>query len=208
MNALTSQNFNRLAQIDRSKGLELKLFDQPSLFHSETELSLSEAAQRIERGETVTIEEASKSEAQVSYTQWGKPKEGVVTITQRMRTHLESARELDQFVHLRDGVAPSGELEALASRLLPLEGHIDGAKQEAVSLANVKEGFFGGRSVEDGPGLSAFEAARRLQNQATIAITGVPVLAMVEGLFSGNEDKIRDQMKIRYISSPSDLGRG
>jgi hypothetical protein len=201
-----SQNFTRLAQVDKAKGVEIKAFDQSSLFHSETELTLSEAAQRLTSGETVSLEEVSKNNVKVSWTEWGHHKDGVMTITQRMRTHLNSAEELNSFVNVRSGEEPQNETEALAKRLLKLEGHVDPNKEEVDSIASVTTGFFGGKKVEDGPGLSAFEAAQCLLHHETIAITQVPVQAMAEAMIGGaGEEHIRESMKTRYLSAESDL---
>jgi hypothetical protein len=100
--AAPAQNFTRLSQFDRAKGVEIKAFDQSSMFHSETELTLSEAAQRLSAGETVSLEEVSKNDVKISWTEWGHAKEGVMTITQRMRTHLHNADELNSFVNVRN----------------------------------------------------------------------------------------------------------
>lgn len=201
-----AQNFTRLSQFDKAKGVEIKAFDQSSMFHSETELTLSEAAQRLNAGETVSLEEVSKSQAKVSWTEWGHPKEGMITITQRVRTHLNSAEELDSFVNVRTGEEPKNETEALAKRLLSLESHVDTKNQELDSIASVSTGFFGGKKVEDGPGLSAFEAAQCLLNNQTIAVTELPVQAMAEAMVTGSgEEHVRESMKVRYLSGVSDL---
>jgi len=81
-------------------------------------LSLSEAPKDPTRPDG-DLEEVSKNEIPVQYTQWGHPKEGVVTLTQRERTHIASGEVLEQFVHTRAGDKPTTPLEALTGRFQP-----------------------------------------------------------------------------------------
>ena len=204
--AAPTQNLNRLVQLDRSRGLELKAFDEGGVLHGESELSLSEAAQHLAQGQTVAVEEVSKREIPVSYTQWGHPKEGVLTLTQRMRTHLSSPDDLSQFLQVRSGEKPTTPLEALATRFLEREGHLDQGRQEIASISAVKSGFFGGKKLVDGPGLSAFEAAQCLMHGGTVALTQLPLLVMAEAVIGGGgEELVKEKMKAQYISAESDL---
>ena len=206
MNVQPTPLFLRLTQVDQARGVGLKAYEEGGLLHKESELSLSEAAQKISQGQTVTLEEVSQNRIPVTYTQWGQRKEGVITLTQRERTHIASGEVLEQFVHTRAGDKPTTPLEELAGRFQPYEGHLDTSKQEVESLAAVKTGWLGGKKLSDGPGLSAFEAAQTVIHGGTVAITQLPVLILAQALLGGGgADEIKDHMKSHFISAGSDL---
>ena len=209
--ATTSQTVTRLAQFDRQRGVELRAYDEGGFLQSESELSFSEAAQRIARGETVAFEEVAKEKMTVSYTQSGIfsgpiDKEADLTLTQRMRTRIDSAEELQQFAQFRLGEAPSSDVEKLAARLKGFEGHVNHQTRDIEAISQVKTGFLGGKKLVDGPGLSAFEAAQIIAHGGTIALTQLPVLAMAEALITGSgESGVKEAMKTRFVSGEADL---
>lgn len=202
---------NRLLSLRRNasregRELSFKAIDSHffGLFKSEDDITLSEAAKRLDADKKVRLEEVSKHQDSVSYsTQWiwqknERQHSGVVTRTQRAHTDLESGQELEEFHAFKVEGTRETERQKLADQL---EGYDTSGSW---SLSNTEDPLFGKREAGE-LGLSAFEAADRISSGEVVSVNRLHVSRLIEGMVRGDTDMVAEAVDNHFVASPVDL---
>lgn len=202
---------NRLLALTRKasqEGRELSFRSVDShlfgLIKKEDEITLSEASERLEANQKVRLEETSQHKETVSYSQqwiWQKrPRQhtGVVTRTERAHTDLESPEELAEFHAFKVDGEQTTERQKLAAKL---QRYDDSSHW---TLSNTKDPLFGDREASD-LGLSAFEAADRINNGGVISVNELNVPRLIEGMVRSDTEMVSDAIEHHFVASPVDL---
>ena len=192
------------------KSLNVKAFAPRGPLQRSSEVTLSEAATRIAAGKRVTLEEDLHTpvEAHESILLGWRSYDTTVDVVQKLKTPIANAEELKEFADFRAGVRDT-DTQKLAGRLASKES---GENSESFNLiAPTHNGIFGGHKVDfkipeaDGdtrvlPSLSAFAAARDIQNGQTVAVAQMDINSLLQ-LSPDYANGLQSQL----VASPIDL---